>query len=213
MRNRFLLLLLPLFLLGSRPDFKQGVNLYNQGATWEALRVFAELAEMDPGTNPQVSAAAYMRIRCYDKLGFGQRALMLAREFQEKYPDSSYGDDLQLLLSEIYLHRGDAREAAWYAARTAVISTDKKIRKAARQYAERLVGSICSLEDVQALAGRSIDRTGQFVALLAAERLLQEGQQGASIDILFNLRPYIRDDDLRHKAINLFDRMQSDRVD
>jgi len=213
MRNRLVLILIPLLLLAARPDFKQAVKLYEQGATWEALRIFAELAEQDPAVNPQVSAAGYMRIRCYDKLGFSQRALMLAREFQLKYPTSHYQDDLQLLLAEIYLHQGDAREAAWNAAVTAATSKDKKIRKVAREYAEQVVGTACDLEDLQALAGRSIDRAGQFLALLVAERLLKESQRGAAIDILFNLRPFIKDNDLRHRAIDLFDRMQSVQID
>lgn len=206
MRNRLLIFLIPLMLFGARPDFKAGVSLYNQGAYWEALRVFAELADEEVSLNPQRSAASYMRIRCYNKLGFSQRALMLSREFPSAYPGSEYLDNLEFLIGEIYLDMGDSREAAWNFARSAVTTQDKKIRKAARDYAESLVAKACDTDDLHALAGRSIDRTGQFVALLVAERFLNDGERGEGIDILFNLRPFIRDDDLRKQAIKLYGR-------
>jgi len=206
MRKLLLIIFIPLFLFSARPDFKSGVSLYNQGAYWEALRIFAELADEDVSLNPQRSASSYMRIRCYNKLGFNQRALMLAREFPNDFPTSEYSDDLEFLLGEIYLDRGDSREAAWYFASTAAITNDKKIRKAAREYTESLVGTACDTDDLHALASRSIDRAGQFLALLVAERFLSEGNRGDALDILFNLRPYIRDEDLRKLAINLYDR-------
>ena len=213
MRKLLLLIMVPIFLLGARPDFKDGVSLYNQGAYWEALRVFAELADEEVSLNPQRSASSYMRIKCYNKLGFSQRALMLARDFPLSYPGSEYMDDLQYLIGEIHLDLGDVREAAWYFASSAISTKDKKIRKAAREYAESLVGNACDRDDLHALAGRSIDRTGQYVALLVAERFLKEGDRGESIDILFNMRPYIKDDDLRKKAISLYDRFRSNESD
>jgi len=168
MRKLLILIIVPLFIFGARPDFKDGVSLYNQGAYWEALRVFAELADEEVSLNPQRSASSYMRIRCYNKLGFSQRALMLARDFPVSYPASDYLDDLEYLIGEIHLDLGDAREAAWYFASSTITSKDKKIRKAARDFAESLVGTACDQEDLHALAGRSIDRTGQYVALLVA---------------------------------------------
>lgn len=206
MRVYFLFLLIPLILFSARPEFKEGVSLYNKGAYWEALRIFAELADEDETLNPQRSASAYMRIRSYNKLGFSQRALMLAREFPASYSKSDYLDDLEFLLGEIYLDLGDAREAAWYFANSAASTSDKKIRKAAREYSESLIGSVCNVDDLHALAARSIDRPGQFLALLVAERFLEDGDRGEAIDILFNLRPYIQDDDLRKRAIKLYDR-------
>jgi len=205
MRKLLILIIVPLFIFGARPDFKDGVSLYNQGAYWEALRVFAELADEEVSLNPQRSASSYMRIRCYNKLGFSQRALMLARDFPVSYPASDYLDDLEYLIGEIHLDLGDAREAAWYFASSTITSKDKKIRKAARDFAESLVGTACDQEDLHALAGRSIDRTGQYVALLVAERFFKDGNRGESISILFNMRPYITDDDLRKKAISLYD--------
>ncbi len=213
MRKLLLLIIVPIFLLGARPDFKDGVSLYNQGAYWEALRVFAELADEEVSLNPQRSASSYMRIKCYNKLGFSQRALMLARDFPLSYPGSEYMDDLQYLIGEIHLDLGDVRESAWYFASSAISTKDKKIRKAAREYAESLVGNACDRDDLHALAGRSIDRTGQYVALLVVERFLKEGDQGESIEILFNMRPYIKDDDLRKKAISLYDRFRSNEAD
>ena len=213
MRKLLLILIVPLFILGARPDFKAGVSLYNQGAYWEALRVFAELADEDNSLNPQRSASSYMRIRCYNKLGFSQRALMLARDFPTAYPGSEYLDDLEYLLGEIHLDLGDAREAAWYFASSAITSQDKKIRKAAREFAESIIGTACDVDDLHALAGRSIDRTGQYVSLLVAERFLKEGARGESISILFNMRPYVRDEDLRKKAISLYDRFGTSQVD
>ena len=97
MRNRLLFFLIPLLLFSARPDFKEGVSLYNQGSYWEALRIFAELADEDASLNSQQSASSYMRIRCYNKLGFSQRALMLAGEFPSTYPTSDYLDDIQFL--------------------------------------------------------------------------------------------------------------------
>ncbi|MBC8377046.1 MAG: penicillin-binding protein activator [FCB group bacterium] len=213
MRKLFLLLIVPLIIFGARPDFKQGVSLYNQGAYWEALRVFAELADEEVSLNLQRSASSYMRIKCYNKLGFSQRALMLARDFSISYPGSEYLDDLEYLLGEIHLDLGDAREAAWYFASSAITTKDKKIRKAARELAESLVGTACDQDDLHALAGRSIDRTGQYVALLVAQRFLMDGNRGESISILFNMRPYIKDDDLRKKAISLYDRFGSSQTD
>ncbi len=205
MRKIILILFIPIFLFSARPDFKAGVSLYNQGAYWEALRVFAELADEDASINSQKSAAAYMRIRCYNKLGFNQRALMLAREFPSIFPKSQYDDDLEFLLGEIYLDQGDTREAAWYFASAMVKTDDKKIRKAARDYAESLVGTACNTDDLHALAGRSIDETGQSIALLVARRFLAEGNRGEAFDILFNLRPYIQNEGIRKQAINLYD--------
>ncbi|NQV16716.1 penicillin-binding protein activator [bacterium] len=205
MRLHLLLILLPLILLSARPGFKEGVSLYNQGAYWEALRIFAELAEEEPSLNPHRSASSYMRIRCYNKLGFSQRALMLAREFPASYPQSEYLDDLTFLIGEIHLNLGDAREAAWYFANSAASTDNKKIRRAARKYTESLVGTVCDTDDLHALAGRSINRTGQFLALLVAERFLKDGERGEAIDILFNLRPYIKDEDLRKRAIKLYE--------
>lgn len=213
MRNRLLIFLIPFLLFGARPEFKEGVSLYNQGSYWEALRIFAELADESTTLNPQRSASAYMRVRCYNKLGFSQRALMLARDFPRSYPNSEYLDDLEFLLGEIHLDLGDPREAAWYFASSAATTTDKKIRKAAREYTESLVGTACVSADLHALAGRAVNRTGQFVALLVAERFLKEGKRGEAIDILFNLRPYIRDDDLRKRAINLYGKIGSSTVD
>ena len=213
MRKLLLLLMVPLFIIGARPDFKQGVSLYNQGAYWEALRVFAELADEEVSLNPQRSASSYMRIRCYNKLGFSQRALMLARDFPQSYPGSTYLDDLEYLIGEIHLDQGDIREAAWYFASSAITTKDKKIRKAARDLAESLIGTACDPDDLNALAGRSIDRTGQYVALLVAQRFLKDGNRGASISILFNMRPYITDDDLRKKAISLYSGFGSSQTD
>jgi len=213
MRLFILSFLLPLFLLGARPEFKEGVSLYNQGAYWEALRIFAELAEEDATINPQQSASAYMRIRCYNKLGYVQRALMLARQFPLSYTESEYLDDLIFLTGEIYLNIGDPREAAWYFANSAATTKDRKIRKEARKYTESLVGTVCSESDLQALATKSIDRTGQYLALLVANRYLDEGKRGESLNILFNLRPYIQEEDLRKLAIQLYDNIGSSAVD
>ncbi|MBT3227862.1 MAG: ABC transporter substrate-binding protein [Candidatus Marinimicrobia bacterium] len=213
MRKFLLLILVPIFLFGGRPDFKDGVSLYNQGAYWEALRIFAELADEEVSLNPQRSASSFMRIKCYNKLGFSQRALMLARDFPQAYSGSQYMDDLQFLIGEIHLDLGDARESAWYFASSAISTKDKKIRKAAREYTESLVGNACDVDDLHALAGRSIDRTGQYIALLVAERFLKEGDRGEAISILFNMRPYIKDEDLRKKAISLYDRFSSNQSD
>jgi len=213
MRKLLLLLILPLFLFGARPDFKEGVSLYNQGAYWEALRVFAELADEEASLNPQRSASSFMRIKCYNKLGFSQRALMLARDFPQHYPQSKYLDDLQFLLGEIHLDLGDVRESAWYFASSAITSKDKKIRKAARQFSESLIGTACEPDDLHALAGRSIDRTGQYVSLLVAERFLKDDARGDAISILFNMRPYIEDEDLRKKAISLYNGFRFTRPD
>jgi len=213
MRKGLFLLLLPLILVAARPDFKDGISLYNQGAYWEALRVFAELAELDPELNPQVSASAFMRIKCYTKLGFRQRALMLAREFPQTYPQSSYQDDLLFLLGEIHLDLGDPREAAWYFASAAISSEDKKVRKSARELTTSIIGTACDRKDLQSLAGRSIDRTGQYVSLLVAERLLQDGERGEALSILFNLRPFIKEEDLRRKAISLYNSFRPDQAD
>lgn len=213
MRKILLILILPILLLGARPDFKEGVSLYNQGAYWEALRIFAELADEDENLNPQRSASSYMRIKCYNKLGFSQRALMLARDFPQSYPESKYLDDMQFLLGEIHLDLGDARESAWYFASSAITSKDKKIRKAAREFTESIIGTACTTADLHALAGRSIDRTGQYVALLVAERFLKDNARGDAISILFNMRPYIKDDDLRKKAISLYNGFRSTRSD
>ncbi len=213
MRIRWFIILVPLLLLGARPDFKEGVSLYNRGAYWEALRIFAELADESGSLNPQRSASSYMRIRCYNKLGFSQRALMLAREFPGSYPKSDYLDDLKYLLGEIYLGLGDPRESAWYFAESAVTTSDKKISKAALDNAQTLVQTVCDLDDLHALAGRSIDRTGQFISLLVAERFLRDGERGEAIDILFNMRPYIQDDDLRKRAIHLYSQFSPAKVD
>jgi len=213
MRRLFLLFIIPLFLFGARPDFKDGIVLYNQGAYWEALRVFSELADEEVSLNPQRSASSYMRIKCYNKLGFSQRALMLAREFPQAYPGSEYMDDLQYLIGEIHLDRGDARESAWSFAASAISTRDKKIRKAARELAESLVGTACDSEDLHALAGRSIDRTGQYVALLVAKRFLNDGNRGDAINILFNMRPFIKDEDLRKMAIALYRRFDNTQTD
>jgi hypothetical protein len=213
MQKKLILILLPLLILAARPDFKEGVSLYNQGAYWEALRIFAELADEDESLNPQRSASAYMRIRSYHKLGFNQRALMLAREFPNNYKNSSYMDDLQFLTGEIYLGLQDYREAAWNFAMTAANTENKKIRKAAREYTESLVGALCDEGDLQALSTRSIDRTGQFLALLVAERYMQEGMKGPAVDVLFNLRPYIVDGDLRKRAMSLYQEVRAAQVD
>ena len=210
---KLIFLLVPLFIFGARPDFKDGVSLYNKGAYWEALRVFAELADEEDSLNPQRSASSYMRIRCYNKLGFSQRALMLARDFPASYPGSNYLDDLEFLIGEIHLDLGDAREAAWYFASSAITTKDKKIRKAAREFAESLIATACDVDDLHALAGRSIDRTGQYVSLLVAERFIKDGNKGESISILFNMRPYIKDDDLRKKAISLYNKFGSNQTD
>jgi len=213
MRLFILSFILPLMLFSARPDFKEGVSLYNQGAYWEALRIFAELAEEDATLSPQQSAASYMRIRCYNKLGYDQRALMLAREFPLLYPESDYLDDLNFLMGEIYLSLGDPREAAWYFAYAAATGQGRKIRKEARKYTESLIGAVCDEADLSALATRSIDRTGQFLALLVADRYMKEGKRGEALDILFNLRPYVQEEDLRKRAIQLYDNLAASRVD
>ncbi|NQV29767.1 MAG: penicillin-binding protein activator [Candidatus Marinimicrobia bacterium] len=213
MRIRWFFILIPLFLMGARPDFKEGVSLYNRGAYWEALRIFAELADESESLNPQRSASSYMRIRCYNKLGFSQRALMLAREFPISFPKSEYLDDLKYLLGEIYVGLGDPRESAWYFAESAMTTSDKKIRKAALENVESLVQTACDLDDLHALAGRSIDRTGQLLSLLVSERFLQDGARGEAINILFNMRPYIQDDDLRKRAIQLYGRFSPASAD
>ncbi|MCF7824311.1 MAG: penicillin-binding protein activator [Candidatus Marinimicrobia bacterium] len=213
MRYLLISLLFPLILLSARPDFKEGVSLYNQGAYWEALRIFAELAEEDISLSPQQSAASYMRIRCYNKLGYGQRALMLARQFPVTYPESEYLDDLSFLIGEIYLSLGDPREAAWSFANAAITTNSKKIRKEAREYTESVIGTACDEQDLHALATKSIDRTGQFLALLVAERFLSDGNRGEAINILFNLRPFIKEDDLRKRAINLYGNIGTTKMD
>ncbi len=213
MRNHLLIFLIPLFLFSARPEFKEGVSLYNQGSYWEALRIFAELADEDATLSSKQSASSYMRIRCYNKLGFSQRALMLAGEFPVTFPTSDYLDDIQFLRGEIYLDLGDPREAAWYFAKTAVSSNNKKIRKAAAEYAASIVGTVCDTDDLQTLAGRSIDRTGQLLALLVAERFFKDGEQGESLNVLFNLRPYIKEDVLRKRAMKLYAQFTDSRPD
>jgi len=213
--RKLILILLPLIVLAARPSFKEGVSLYNKGAYWEALRVFAELADEEASLNSQRSAASYMRIRCYNKLGFSQRALMLSRDFPSTFPRSDYLDDLEYLIGEIYLDLGDSREAAWYFASSATQTTNRKIRKAAQDFTESLIGTACDEDDLRALAGRAIDPTGQYIALLVAERFLKDGLKGDAIDILFNLRPFISDEDLRERAISLYSKfgeVQSDTL-
>lgn len=211
--QKLIFILLPLILLAARPSFKEGVSLYNKGAYWEALRVFAELADEEASLNSQRSAASYMRIRCYNKLGFSQRALMLSRDFSTTFPRSEYLDDLEYLIGEIYLDLGDSREAAWYFASSATQTKNKKIRKAAREFTESLIGTACDEDDLRALAGRAINPTGQYIALLVAERFLMDGRKGDAIDILFNLRPFISDEDLREKAIALYSKFGKVQAD
>lgn len=213
MRSILVILLLPLILFGATPDFKEGVSLYNRGAYWEALRIFSELADQDVSLNPQRSAASFMRIKCYNQLGFNQRALMLAREYPVEFAGSEYLDDLQYLLGEIYLDLGDPREAAWSFGKALTSSNDRKVKREARKLTESIVATACSDADLRALSTRSVDRTGQFLAILVAERLQKEGKQADAVNILFNLRPFISDEDLTKRAIALYERFQATQDD
>ncbi|MCF7808365.1 MAG: penicillin-binding protein activator [Candidatus Marinimicrobia bacterium] len=213
MRQLFLILLLPAIIMSAQPDFKEGVSLYNRGAYWEALRIFSELAEQDLSLNPQRSASSFMRIKCYNRLGFNQRAMMLARDFPQEFPTSDYLDDLEFLTGEIYLDLGDAREAAWSFASALTLTADRKVRREALRLTESIVASACTPQDLEALATRSVDRTGQFLALLVAERMEAEGNQADAINILFNLRPFIKDEDLTKRAIKLYERFYTAEID
>jgi len=204
-----LLIFLPVSAYSDTPSFEDGVNLYNRGGYWEALSIFSILAESDPATNPKLTASAYMRIRCYYQLGFFQRALLLGQSFRQEFPQSSYLDDLDFLAGEIYAALGNPREAAWYMARAAVFTEDRKLRRTAREWTESLVLESCSTADLQALASRSIDRTGQYLALLASRRYMNEGHPEQALDILFNMRPFIKDSDLVRHAIETYSSFKS----
>lgn len=201
------------FAQGGFPSFNEGVELYNRGGYWEALRIFSTLAELDPEDNPQLTASEYMRIRCYFKLGFDQRALTLAQSFYQEYPNSSYVDDLDFLLGEIYLSQGEARESAWYFAQAAAYSEDRKLKRSAREFTRSVVLSDCNDADLKALSTRSVDRAGQILVLLVAERYSEENQQERAANVLFNIRPFIQDADLVRSAIELYRGFTGSRKD
>lgn len=200
------IILLPLILVAQTglPSFNDGIEMYNRGGYWEALRVFSALSDLPAEDNDQLTASQYMRIRCYHKLGFNQRALTLARAYYRDFPSSGYLDDLDFLLGEIYLEIDDPRESAWYFARAAAFTDDRKVRKTAREFTRSVVLSECDHADLRALSTRDIDRAGQFLVLLIAERYAQENQQERAANVLFNIRPFLRDSDLVRAAIDLY---------
>ncbi len=208
-----LLLALMLHAQTDLPSFDEGVELYNRGGYWEALRIFSALSDLGPENNEQLTASEYMRIRCYHKLGFNQRALTLAQSFYLIHPASTYIDDLDFLLGEIYLNISEPREAAWYFARAASYTDDRKVRRSAREFTRSVVLNDCEDDDLRALSTRSIDRAGQFLVLLVAERYAQDKRQEQAANILFNIRPFLRDSDLVRSAMQLYSGFTSSRQD
>ncbi|MCF7801522.1 MAG: penicillin-binding protein activator [Candidatus Marinimicrobia bacterium] len=203
--QRFLLLitLFATLVLGQQSAFDRGVRLYNQGEYWQALVQFSALANQTEAQNPQLTASLLMRMKCYAKLEAYQRTMLLAREFQRKYPDSRYLVDVSFLLGEIYSNQGDFTEAAWNYAQSRMFSERKNLTEEADRRTRHLVLNLVPLDELSRLYTRDIGPVGQFLNLLSVERLRREGKSVEATDLMFNLRPYLKKDWLVKEAIGM----------
>ncbi|MCF7796991.1 MAG: penicillin-binding protein activator [Lentisphaeria bacterium] len=214
MRRIVLLIsLLATVVLGQQSAFDRGVRLYNQGEYWQALVQFSALANQTAEQNPQLTASLLMRMKCYAKLEAYQRTILLARDFQRKYPVSRYQVDVNFLLGEVYSNRGDYTEAAWHYAQARILSERKNLTDEAARRTRHLVLNLVPLEELSRLYSRDLGPVGQFLGLLSVERLQREGQTTAAADLMFNLRPYFKIDWLVKEAMRLDWQLSNDKAE
>lgn len=203
--RRFMLIFPILFSFGfaQQPGFDLGTKFYNQGEYWQALVQFSALSNQTLEQNPQLTASQVMLMKCYAKLESYQRSIILAREFQRKYPESRYQIDVYFLLGEIYALRSDFGEAAWNYALARASSDRQNLSEEAEQRAQQLMLNSVPLADLEVLYSRDLGIAGQFLGLLAVERLQRAGKQDEATELMFNLRPHLQQPWLIQRAMRI----------
>ncbi|PJA54192.1 MAG: hypothetical protein CO167_05190 [Candidatus Marinimicrobia bacterium CG_4_9_14_3_um_filter_48_9] len=203
---RRLLLIFPIVLslgFAQQSGFELGTKYYNQGEYWQALVQFSALSNQTVDQNPQLTASLVMLMKCYAKLESYQRSIFLARDFQRNYPESRYQADVFFLLGEIYTFRNDYSEAAWNFALARAASDRQKLSDEAETRAQELMLNRVPLSDMEVLYSRDLGIAGQFLGLLAIERFQRAGKQEESTDLMFNLRPHLKQPWLIQRAMRL----------
>lgn len=204
MRRYFLILpLLFSLIYAQQSSFDLGTRFYNQGEYWQALVQFSALSNQSIEQNPQLTASLVMRMKCYAKLESYQRSIMLAREFQNEFPESRYQADVYFLLGEIYSIKNDFGEAAWNFAQARTTSDRQNLATEAEKRTQQLILNQVPLSALEVLYSRDLGPAGQFLGLLAVERLLRGGRQTAATDLMFNLRPHLKQSWLINRAMQI----------
>jgi len=172
----------------SRKLFEQGVEHYNAGRYYSALDIFRRLKNHPPDQSPQLTASTLMCMKSYARVGRYDEAKDTAREFFEKFSDSSYLPDVHITLGDIYVSEGyhgaalesylKARSASTGGVRSAQI--DEKIIK--------LSSGFVDMEKLNALMATETNSTSRSILSLAlANGLIYEGKRDEAALALFKL--------------------------
>ncbi len=162
--------------------FMEGVNLFNAQKYYDALKVFEELKSIPAYRNRFLTASEMMITKTYLRLGNFEKTIYMGYEFETRYKNSSYLDDVQYTIGEAYMSEGRYSDALLYYMNVMKQTPDAELMEKCRQSLDIVVDIFMTVKDLEALK-RSLSNV-KFFDFLLSLKIIEKNHQNGNIDRL-----------------------------
>ncbi|MDD5766112.1 MAG: penicillin-binding protein activator [Candidatus Marinimicrobia bacterium] len=151
--------------------FQKGINLYNTEKYFDALTIFQKISIIPASSNRFMSATQMMLIKTYFRLGESDISIVLGKDFEKRFPDSNYLDDVRFTLAEIDLSREKTDDAIIKLLDVLKISDDPVLIAKTKQTIDPTLDIFISTEALKTLRDSTTDNFQKnFLTLKLAEK-------------------------------------------
>lgn len=171
-----------------RDQFKRAVQHYKAGRYYSALDAFRRLSSYTPEENPQLSASLLMTMKSYYRVGKYDQAAKVGRSFLERFPGSTYQDDVFAVFGDISAAQHWYISAAkhWLTARST--TKDSILQKRTDEKLWQLASGFLTQEEIESLLMTESNPTNRSILnLMMAGGQLRHGDPDGTALILFRL--------------------------
>ncbi|MFP4548553.1 MAG: ABC transporter substrate-binding protein [Fidelibacterota bacterium] len=157
--------------------FMEGVNLFNAQKYYDALRVFEKIKSIPAYRNRFLTASEMMITKTYLRLGNFEKTIYTGYEFETRYKNSSYLDDVQYTIGEAYMSEGRYSDALLYYMNVMKQTPDEELLEKCRQSMDIVVDIFLTVEELEALK-QSLTNVKFFDFLLSLKIIEKNHQNG-----------------------------------
>ncbi|MFA4839442.1 MAG: ABC transporter substrate-binding protein [Candidatus Neomarinimicrobiota bacterium] len=157
--------------------FQKGVSFYNTEKYFDALAVFQKISAIPASHNRFQSATQMMLIKTHFRLGEADLCIALGKDFENRFPNSKYLDDVRFTLAEIDLSREKTGDAIVKFLEVLKTSDDPALIAKTKQTIDPALDMLVSTEELKTLRDRTADDFQKaFLTLKLAEKYYADGE-------------------------------------
>jgi len=151
--------------------FQIGINFYNTEKYFDALTVFQKISMISASRNRFQSATQMMLIKTYLRLGESEISIALGKDFEKRFADSKYLDDVRFTLAEIDLSYEKTGGAIFKLLDVLKTSDDPVLIAKTKQTIDPVLDLLVSIEELKTFKDSTADDFKKvFLTLKLAEK-------------------------------------------